>query len=117
MRPDKRSVSPFYDGFALMGTPWSKTFTRSWNGRPGAVGGAGSAGSGRLTATITLRDHLYVIVISRRKKLGENARLLLDETRSDRAAYVGIAGNCSDLPWDRFASPLPGSGEVMKAFF
>ncbi|WP_153260845.1 hypothetical protein [Nonomuraea phyllanthi] len=51
------------------------------------------------------------------KKLGENARLLLDETRVDRAAYVGITRNWSDCAWGGFASPLPASGEVMKAFF
>ncbi|MBF8193168.1 hypothetical protein ITP53_47375 [Nonomuraea sp. K274] len=51
------------------------------------------------------------------KKLGENASLLLDETRVDRAAYGGIARNWGDRSRDGFASPLPGSGEVMKAFF
>ncbi|MEU0563888.1 hypothetical protein ABZ297_00620 [Nonomuraea sp. NPDC005983] len=67
--------------------------------------------------TITQSDRLYVIVIGAAKKIGENARLLLDETRVDRAAYGGITRNWSDCAWHRFATPLPGSGEVMKAFF
>ncbi|GGS78224.1 hypothetical protein GCM10010176_021660 [Nonomuraea spiralis] len=37
MHPDKWSVTPFYVGFVLMGTPRTKTFAEAWDGREGAV--------------------------------------------------------------------------------
>ena len=50
--PDKWSVSPFYDGSALMGTPRTKTFTRA-----GPSGGEDFGGSWVLLRLSTCDDH------------------------------------------------------------
>ncbi|GAA3568363.1 hypothetical protein GCM10022419_056450 [Nonomuraea rosea] len=70
MHPDKWSVAPFYDGFALMGTPRTKTFARPWAHR-GTSGPFYPRRPGYQPVMITLSDRLYVIVIGWRKNLAK----------------------------------------------
>jgi hypothetical protein len=62
MHPDNWSVSPLYDGSALMGTPGTKTFTGPWRLR---------GARGYRFVTITQGDQLYVIVIPLAKNLAK----------------------------------------------
>ncbi|WP_157382965.1 hypothetical protein [Nonomuraea coxensis] len=119
MHPDHWSVTPFYDGFALMGTPQAKTFTRPLTSRAGTPVPPVPKPSAarRPAATITLRDLLYVIVISSGKNLAKMRDYC--STKLDRIGQHTLVSprNWSALARDGFASPLPGCGEVMKAFF
>ncbi|MEU6722972.1 hypothetical protein ABZ917_04565 [Nonomuraea wenchangensis] len=66
---------------------------------------------------ITLRDPLYVIVISSGKNLAKMRDYC--STKLDRIGQHTLVSprNWSALARDGFAGPLPGCGEVMKAFF
>ena len=52
MHPDNWSVSPLYDGSALMGTPENKTFTRAWR-----IRGAGDFARRAFSVVINRDDH------------------------------------------------------------
>ncbi len=121
--PDTWSVSPFYVGTAHMGTLGARPLLSLESARYGFGAVCDLVGQWidtcrPLLTVITDRHHPGALPQTERgsKKTAANCRLLLDETRADRAAY-GVISRCgSDCAQGTFASPLPCPGPLMKAF-